>query len=146
MKVVHIKKEPYDVYIGRPSKWGNPFAMEGTSAIERYKVIEQYREWIKAQPQLMNSLHELKGKVLGCWCSPKPCHGDVLLELANKPICKACNDTGELHFFDFNECCGDCRKGWDMYLAGVSAETATEFIERNKHLQPIENTGRCTLL
>lgn len=98
------------------------------------------------QPKLLNSLHELKGKTLACFCAPKACHGDVLLELANKPICKACNDTGELHFFDFNECCGDCRKGWDMYLAGVSPETAIDFIERNKYLQPIENTGRCTPL
>ena len=84
MKVVHVKKEPYDVYIGRPSKWGNIFVMEDQSAIERYRVIEQYREWIKTQPQLLNSLHELKGKILGCWCAPKACHGDVLLELANK--------------------------------------------------------------
>lgn len=80
-KVVHCKKEKYDVYIGRPSKWGNPFTIgiHGT----REQVIQMYREWIYTQPHLMNSLHELKGKVLGCWCSPKECHGDVLIELAN---------------------------------------------------------------
>jgi hypothetical protein len=32
---------------------------------------------------LLHDLHELKGKILGCWCSPKSCHGDVLSELAN---------------------------------------------------------------
>ena len=39
------------------------------------------KEWIQKQPGLMNNLHELKGKVLGCWCKPKPCHGDMLIEL-----------------------------------------------------------------
>lgn len=78
-KVVHCKKEKYDIYIGRPSKWGNPFTIgkDGT----RDEVIQKYREWIKTQPQLLNSLYELKGKVLGCWCYPKACHGDVLVEL-----------------------------------------------------------------
>ena len=80
-KTVHCKKEKYDVYIGRPSKWGNPFTIgiHGT----REQVIQMYRDWIYTQPHLMNSLHGLKGKVLGCWCSPKECHGDVLIELAN---------------------------------------------------------------
>ncbi|RLC97002.1 MAG: hypothetical protein DRI46_13355 [Chloroflexi bacterium] len=79
MTVVHCKRDEYDVYIGRPGKWGNPFSSgkDGT----RSQVIEKYREWIKQQPELMDSLHELEGKVLGCWCKPKACHGDVLLSL-----------------------------------------------------------------
>jgi hypothetical protein len=82
MPVVHYKKKKYDVYIGRPSKWGNPFVIgiDGT----RSEVIEKYREWILTQPDLLNSLHELKGKTLGCWCAPKRCHGDILEEMANK--------------------------------------------------------------
>lgn len=77
--VVHCKKSPYDIYIGRPSKWGNPFSIgkDGT----RKEVIEKYRNWIKNQPELLKDLVELKGKVLGCWCKPHPCHGDVLVEL-----------------------------------------------------------------
>jgi len=77
--VVHCKKQHYDVYIGRPSKWGNPFSIgiDGT----REEVIAKYAEWIVQQPELMNSLYELRGKVLGCWCKPKACHGDVLVEL-----------------------------------------------------------------
>lgn len=80
-KVVHCKRDPHDVYIGRPSKWGNPFAIgrDGT----RDEVVAKYREWVQQQPELMAALPELRGKVLGCWCSPKACHGDVLLELAN---------------------------------------------------------------
>ena len=81
VKVVHCKKEKYDVYIGRPSKWGNPFSIgkDGT----RKEVIEKYEKWILKQPHLLEDLHELKGKTLGCWCKPKACHGDVLLKLAN---------------------------------------------------------------
>lgn len=83
-EVVHCKKSKYDVYIGRPSKWGNPFAMKSQDYRERDRVIKAYREWVQKQPKLMDSLHELKGKTLGCWCAPMPCHGDVLAELANK--------------------------------------------------------------
>lgn len=80
--VVHCKREPYDVYIGRPSKWGNPFSIgkDGT----REQVIEKYREWLARNPALQAELTGLKGKVLGCWCAPKACHGDILAELANK--------------------------------------------------------------
>lgn len=77
--VVHFKKSKYDVYIGRPSKWGNPFVIGKDGS--RKEVIAKYKEWIKTQPELMNSLHELEGKILGCWCSPMICHGDALIEL-----------------------------------------------------------------
>ncbi len=82
MSVVHCKRSSYDVYIGRPSKWGNPFEIgkDGT----RDQVIQRYAEWILKQPTLMAALSELRGKVLGCWCAPKACHGDVLHALANK--------------------------------------------------------------
>ena len=85
-KVVHFRKDPYDIYIGRGSKWGNPFShKEGTLAKfqvgSRKESIEKYEEWIKTQPHLMESLHELKDKTLGCWCKPQSCHGDVLKKL-----------------------------------------------------------------
>lgn len=79
-RVVHCKKEPYDVYIGRPSKWGNPFSIGKDGS--RQEVIAKYRAWIASQPALLASLHELRGKTLGCWCAPNECHGDVLKELA----------------------------------------------------------------
>jgi len=88
-KVVHFKKHPYDVYIGRPSKWGNPFShKDGTLAefkmATREEAIAAYRKWITEGEgmHLLDDLHELKGKVLGCWCKPLACHGDVLAELA----------------------------------------------------------------
>ncbi len=87
--VVHCKKEPFDVYIGRPSKWGNPFS-HLSNTLAQYRVstreeaVQSYEEWIRQQPELMAALPELKGKVLGCWCSPQSCHGDVLARLANE--------------------------------------------------------------
>lgn len=90
MKVVHCKKEPYDVYCGRPSKWGNPFSHQyGTLAEYRVNTREEaiaaYRQWITEGEGrfLLKDLHELRGKTLGCWCAPRPCHCDVLIELAN---------------------------------------------------------------
>lgn len=88
-KVVNLKSEPFDIFIGRPSKWGNPFTHLEHSLGE-YKVessdeaITKYKEWIRTQPELMASLHELKGKTLGCYCKPKRCHGDILVEMVNE--------------------------------------------------------------
>lgn len=81
-RVVYCKNEDYDVYIGRSSKWGNPFlkGINGTRA----EVIKKYKWWITTQPELLEALDELDGKVLGCWCKPKACHGDVLVELIEK--------------------------------------------------------------
>jgi hypothetical protein len=88
MRVVHCKKEPYDVYIGRPSKWGNPFShKDGTTAkfkvATRGEAIDAYEKWITEGEgnHLLNDLHELDGKVLGCWCKPQRCHGDILVKL-----------------------------------------------------------------
>jgi len=75
-RVVNCHKEPYDVYIGRGTKWGNPFK-DGT----RSEVISKYRDYIIRNKELMNCLHELEGKVLGCHCKPKACHGDILVYL-----------------------------------------------------------------
>lgn len=89
VRVVHCKKEPYDVYIGRPSKWGNPFShREGTLAEWRVGSVEEaiqcYEGFIRSSPVLLADLNELKGKVLGCWCKPGPCHGDVLVRLVDE--------------------------------------------------------------
>lgn len=69
------------VYIGRPSKWGNPFVIGRDGS--REEVIAKYRAWITTQPVLLVALSELRGQDLVCWCAPHACHGDVLRELAN---------------------------------------------------------------
>jgi len=78
-RVVHCKKEDYDVYIGRPGLWGNPFIIGEDGS--REEVIDKYRQYLLGNRALMDSLHMLKGKTLGCWCAPLPCHGDVLVEM-----------------------------------------------------------------
>ena len=81
--VVHCKKSIYDIYIGRPSVWGNPFTIgkDGT----RSQVINKYRAWLDTKPELKErAKSELRGKVLACWCKPLACHGDILERIANE--------------------------------------------------------------
>jgi hypothetical protein len=81
--VVHCKRQPFDVLIDRTTKWGNPFKLQIDTEADRKKCLEFYRHWLMRQHHLLADLHELRGKVLGCWCAPKLCHGDVLAELAD---------------------------------------------------------------
>lgn len=82
-KVVNIKKYIGEyVYIGRGSIWGNPFIIgkHGT----REEVIIKYEQYIRGRPELMADLPRLEGQVLGCYCKPKACHGDILVRLLRK--------------------------------------------------------------
>lgn len=78
-RVVNINHEDCDIYIGRPSRWGNPFQI-GVYG-DRQRVLLLYAEWIRRQPDLLRALPTLRGKRLGCHCAPLPCHGDVLISL-----------------------------------------------------------------
>ena len=70
------------VYVGRPSRWGNPFRVKEEKF--RQASINLFREYaIKQLEKDPNWLKPLQGKDLVCWCAPLPCHADVLLELAN---------------------------------------------------------------
>lgn len=78
------------VYIGRPSKWGNPFThlSQGTTAqyfmFSRDEAVDAYEQWLLKRPALVAAAkQELRGKDLVCWCAPARCHGDVLLKIAN---------------------------------------------------------------
>ncbi len=73
------------VYIGRPSKFGNPFEIgkDGT----REEVIAKYKEYLRGNKPLQKLVkQELLGKDLVCYCAPKPCHGDILVWLANRTV------------------------------------------------------------
>lgn len=80
--VVNRHKEPFDIYIGRGSIWGNPHKMKNEAG--RAYVIELYRRtlWkkIKAGEITIPMLLALDGKRLGCYCSPKRCHGEVIIK------------------------------------------------------------------
>jgi Domain of unknown function (DUF4326) len=70
------------VYVGRPSKWGNPHNV--TKYQTREACIDAYRRLVTSYPKYRMWMSELRGKNLACWCRlDQPCHADVLLEIAN---------------------------------------------------------------
>ena len=83
-KVVNVHhKELCDVYIGRPGYFGNPFIIEKDGT--REEVIAKHYKWAKARMEkdklFKDSVLELEGKSLGCFCKPKSCHGDNYIKL-----------------------------------------------------------------
>lgn len=96
MKVVHHKSEHYDVLIDRTTIFGNPWTHKERTAADfvvasRHEAIQNYRKWLigedfqnvfpERRQKILDNLHKLRGLTLGCWCSPLPCHGEVLVEL-----------------------------------------------------------------
>lgn len=85
---------PNSVYVGRPTKWGNPFSIRSikgayrgpmTDFQARQFAIVDFRKWLIKSKALREAISELRGKDLVCWCPlDQPCHADVLLELANR--------------------------------------------------------------
>jgi len=84
---------PYTVYVGRPSKWGNPWntlwqdlPSKNQSNSYRQEVLDSYREWLEEQVQAdPKFLEGLRHKNLACWCPLNlPCHADILLEYLRK--------------------------------------------------------------
>lgn len=90
-RVVNLRREDLGdaVYVGRASPrrglaasiFANPYRVDvdGTRA----DVIEKYRQHVLGRQELLNRLHELRGRRLACWCSPEPCHASVLAELVD---------------------------------------------------------------
>ena len=64
-----------ELFVGRPSKWGNPYKLNAYSRVEAIKKFEQYID----RSDLKNQLHELDGLKLFCFCAPMPCHAEVLI-------------------------------------------------------------------
>lgn len=83
--VVNLRFEKCDIKIGRPSCFGNPFFLKNTECdYERAEVIRKYKEYfykrINDDPDFKLAVEGLRGKKLGCFCKPKACHGDVIVE------------------------------------------------------------------
>ena len=87
--VVNRRWKEFDVYIGRGSIWGNPYThLDGPTQAKfsvptREDAIDAYEGWLRSQPDLMAKIPTLKDKVLGCYCKPQACHGDILARLAD---------------------------------------------------------------
>jgi hypothetical protein len=86
-RVVNIHKNDYDVLIMRPSIFGNPFRLGPKDS--RHEVLKKYRVWlaekVKTDEVFKTQLLALKGKRLGCCCSPMACHGHVIAEMVEDP-------------------------------------------------------------
>ena len=88
------------VYVGRGTKWGNPYkGEEGAATMTRQMLVYDYRAWLAGKPRHLLGIERkerpsasdirmaLRGKNLACWCPlSQPCHADVLLELANAEV------------------------------------------------------------
>lgn len=87
---------PNTVYVGRPSKWGNPFKIgytspsDNTSLMTRETVLTEYEHYLNEElKKNPHFLDELKGKDLACWCPlDKSCHVDVILKLLKAAVVK----------------------------------------------------------
>lgn len=76
-------------YVGRPTKWGNPFSHLEKDTLAQFKVptreeaVEQYRlmlwEKLRSGDITVRELAALHGKTLGCWCAPRLCHAEILV-------------------------------------------------------------------
>ena len=90
-RIVNIRHEELGdaFYVGRAnsrrglteSAFANPFRVDVDGT--RDEVIQKYRSWLLGRQELVLKLHELRGRRLACWCSPEPCHADVLVELVD---------------------------------------------------------------
>ena len=92
-RVVNKYKESYEVYIGRGSIFGNPYAIGKDGS--REEVIEKYRLWFKEQLKDLKfyvAVQKLKGKRLGCFCKPAACHGDVIVDFLEHDAAKGYNE------------------------------------------------------
>lgn len=90
-RVVNIRKESCDVYIGRAGHgkdgyFGNPFRLDAEMA--RGGTLESYRKYfyhrLSTDEEFRGRIGELRGKTLGCFCKPNPCHGDVIKEYMDR--------------------------------------------------------------
>ena len=78
--VVFINKERFPK---KASMWANPFTVKTEG---RDKCLELYEEWVreKIKKEGIEDIKKLKNKVLGCWCKPEKCHGDILIKILNE--------------------------------------------------------------
>ena len=80
---ITLERHDEAVYIGRPTKWGNPFHIVPGKQT-REQVVQRFAEYLRNNPELMAAARkELRGRDLLCFCAPLACHGDILLEVAN---------------------------------------------------------------
>ena len=96
---------PNVVYIGRKHEsipddvntdFGNPFNHDGSCTREGREICKQkYREYIEDKPHLKARIKDLSGQTLACWCTPEPCHAEILLQLMHENSPKGTTGSAE---------------------------------------------------
>lgn len=135
------------VYIGRPSKWGNPFKISPTCS--REDSVRLFELYLLSNIKLMNSLIELQDKDLVCFCAPLICHGDVLIKYANKIYCPHCGHFDISFRSEFVQCVGGLwiNKKTGNRLDPFIDSGFRESIESVTHDNPLVcNTCNCEFL
>ena len=80
MEVVNLRKESYTLYIGRGSFFGNPFRIGKDG--NREEVIKKFEQYARNKKPLLDRIRILpKDIILGCYCKPKACHGDIIIKI-----------------------------------------------------------------
>jgi len=136
-RVVNLRRDSYDVYIGRAGRgqdgyFGNPSPLGNQSrraTIDRYR--EHFRERLRADERFARRVRALKGKTLGCFCKPHPCHGDVIAEYLDKPIKLAV--VGSQTFNDYALLCEVLNRFEIMEVISGGARGADALAERYAH-------------
>jgi|19_taG_2_1085344.scaffolds.fasta_scaffold00557_1 DNA-directed RNA polymerase subunit RPC12/RpoP len=112
-RTISVMEQDKHVYIGRPSRWGNPFSIGRDG--NRAEVIEKYRVWFFEQDErFFRDLEKLRGKSLVCFCAPLSCHGDVIKEFLDNrdekevSTCDSCGEVLPIEEFDDWYRCPDC--------------------------------------
>lgn len=86
------------IYVGRPTRWGNPFSLTTFRGLTRQDIVRDYEHWLRrdlgyrsaenvyGKPPTTKEIRKfLRGKNLACFCpAGEPCHADVLLKIANR--------------------------------------------------------------
>lgn len=80
MKVAHVRDKTFTVYIGRPSIFGNPYIIGKDG--DRKTVIRKFKKYALRTDRVLNAIKKLpRHAILGCHCTPKACHGDVIIRI-----------------------------------------------------------------
>ena len=158
--VVNIREvgtapDSFDVFIGRPSMWGNPYKVGRDG--NRGTVLAKYRDYVLGRADLMAALPELKGKRLACFCAPKGCHGDILVELiyCKKPTgpghiyCADCLDNKRKKTLSASklrraeQCCADCGRPSEPYRCSECADRHNSYSASTGIRNKAEGKCRC---